>query len=602
MATTMDMPPHPDSVSDRVVSSSSPDPAPQTPAEVVVSAPVEQKTMIEAAAPLSPPLPSPVLPVPTHSEPEPEKKEKSEQQEQTDSSKRPLDATEVKEEAAPEDSLPKHQSKFALSMLKSLKRLKDAYPFLAPVDPVKLNIPDYFKFITSPMDLSTMEKKVIANQYSSIDAFVADFNLIVENCIKFNGPESKIADMGRSIKASFERQLKQMPPADMKPEPASKKRKVSIGKTDSEQFALTPSGMPIIRRDSAAAVDSTGRPKREIHPPKPKDLPYTESKPRRKKYAAELRFCQTVLKELTSKKYEAFSFPFLQPVDPVALNCPTYFKVIKEPMDLSTIEKKLNMNQYESGAEFEEDIRLMFRNCYKFNPEASPVNVMGRRLELMFDKKWAEKPAPLPDKQVSESEDDDDDESEEDSDDDDNADKTISLLEQQLLAMQSQLVMMKKQKKDSSKKKKKDKGLKKATKKRKPSVPAQAPFVTYEMKKELSEKINTLSQTKMNHVIKMIRDSMPQIRGQDEIELDVDQLDPATVIKLYNFVTKNSPVTSTKQMTPVAQKPKKKGKSEQKKQMEHLQKQLKSFKDGGSSDESSSDDDSAESESSSEEE
>ena len=34
----------------------------------------------------------------------------------------------------------------------------------------------------------------------------------------------------------------------------------------------------------------------------------------------------------------------------------------------------------------------MLRNCYKFNPEGSPVNLMGHRLEALFDKKWAERP------------------------------------------------------------------------------------------------------------------------------------------------------------------------------------------------------------------
>ena len=33
--------------------------------------------------------------------------------------------------------------------------------------------------------------------------------------------------------------------------------------------------------------------------------------------------------------------PFLYPVDPTALNIPTYLEVIKSPMDLQTVEEKL---------------------------------------------------------------------------------------------------------------------------------------------------------------------------------------------------------------------------------------------------------------------
>ncbi|KAK9370793.1 Bromodomain-containing protein [Lipomyces kononenkoae] len=613
--------------------------------EQVLQSRKESEEDTKSSAPLSPPIPSPPLqhpeyPVNAASEPEkrelvggdadepPAKRIKSDDElpaaQTTNEPVTPVDSgpAELAAPAAPAPGpaavfdgppLAKHQNKFALSMIRSLKRLKDAYPFLVPVDPVKLNVPDYFKIIAVPMDLSTMEKKLSSSQYSTVDQFVADFDLMIDNCIKFNGAESKIAEMGRSLKSSFERQLKQMPPAELvKPESGPGKRKKSLPKSEStESFALTPSGVPIIRRDSAS-LDSTGRPKREIHPPKPRDLPYAESKPRRKKYAAELKFCQTVLKELTSKKHESFSFPFLQPVDPVALNCPSYFKVIKKPMDISTIQHKLNTNQYESGAEFEEDIRLMFRNCYKFNPEGSPVNVMGHRLEAVFDKKWEEKPAPPPpsDKRTSDSADESDySEEESDEEEEDPSDKTISYLEQQLLAMQNQLSVMKKLKKDSSKKKKKEKVSKKSAPRKRKSSTGQAnaplPHVSYDMKKELSEKITTLSGQKLTHVVKMIHDSMPHLKkaGQEEIELDVDQLDPVTLMKLYTYVTKNSPY-STVNTTAVAPASKsKKKKEEQKKQIAQLEKQIKSFQKGdeSSSEESSSEEDSDESESSEEE-
>ncbi|KAK9457654.1 Bromodomain-containing protein [Dipodascopsis uninucleata] len=503
-------------------------------------------------------------------------------------------------------TLPRHQSKFALSMVRSLKRLKDAAPFLQPVDPVRLGIPDYFNIVKNPMDLSAIEKKLTGNEYKHVDQFVSDFQLMIDNCILFNGAQSKIADMARSLKASFDRQYKQMPTEVAKTEPSVSKKK-KLKESAEQAFALTPSGVPIIRRDSV----NDGRPKREIHPPRPRDLPYSESKPRRKKYAAELKFCSIVLKELLNKKYEGFSFPFLQPVDPVALNCPSYFKIIKKPMDLSTIQQKLNNNQYETGDEFEADIRLMFKNCYKFNPDNSPVNVMGHKLEAVFDKKWAEKPVPPP--PVRESppppiESSSESESEEDEEDEDPGDKTISYLEQQLVAMQNQLSMMKKLKKENSKKKKekkekeKEKSKKSSTtskkKSKSTSVPAPVPHVSYDMKKELSEKIMTLTGQKLNHVIKMIHESMPHLKnaGQEEIELDVDQLDPVTLMKLYNYVTKNSP---SKPSSSNASKAKKVKVDEQKKQLVQAEKKTKVVEQH-SSDESSSEED--DSESSSEEE
>ena len=66
--------------------------------------------------------------------------------------------------------------------------------------------------------------------------------------------------------------------------------------------------------------------------------------------------------------------PFRDPVDPVALNCPDYFDIIKQPMDLSTIENKLKNGLYTEPREYCEDMRLMFRNAFTYNNEKSRVH------------------------------------------------------------------------------------------------------------------------------------------------------------------------------------------------------------------------------------
>ncbi|KAJ1717856.1 hypothetical protein LPJ61_007110, partial [Coemansia biformis] len=84
------------------------------------------------------------------------------------------------------------------------------------------------------------------------------------------------------------------------------------------------------------------------------------------------------------------AFPFLRPVDVVLDGCPTYYDVIKHPMDLGTIKMKLEAPAgYSSPSEFEADIRLMFGNCYAFNPLGTPVHDMGKTVEAVFDTEWA---------------------------------------------------------------------------------------------------------------------------------------------------------------------------------------------------------------------
>jgi bromodomain-containing factor 1 len=137
------------------------------------------------------------------------------------------------------------------------------------------------------------------------------------------------------------------------------------------------------------------RPKRIIKAPA-KDLPEAPQPGRRKKTKKniELNFCRSVLRELKKKTHWPYAYPFYEPVDDEKLGVPDYYKVIKRPMDLATINSKLENDQYANAEEFEEDIRLMFRNCYTYNGVGSEVYNMGKTLESVFNKKWAEKPVP----------------------------------------------------------------------------------------------------------------------------------------------------------------------------------------------------------------
>lgn len=53
------------------------------------------------------------------------------------------------------------------AVLKVLKQLPQAAPFLQPVDPVLMRIPDYPEIVKHPMDLGTIDKKLTDGQYAS---------------------------------------------------------------------------------------------------------------------------------------------------------------------------------------------------------------------------------------------------------------------------------------------------------------------------------------------------------------------------------------------------------------------------------------------------
>ncbi|CAK9435289.1 uncharacterized protein LODBEIA_P57460 [Lodderomyces beijingensis] len=506
----------------------------------------------------------------------------------------------------PADPMPAHQYKYALTTIKGIKRLKDSTPFHLPVDTVKLNIPLYYNFIKRPMDLSTIERKLHVKAYESAEQFTSDFNLIIENCQKFNGEAASISKMALNIQAQFEKLMLNMPP-----------RELPQGVTETK--AVSPD-INKRRADSVAAA----RPRRAVHPPKSKELPY-DVRPRKKKFAAELRFCAQTIKELTSKKHYNYNFPFLAPVDAVSLNIPNYHQVVKEPMDLGTIQSKLTNNQYDSADDFERDVRLVFKNCYAFNPEGTEVNMMGHRLEAVFDKKWVNKPVPEPTPPASEVEEEEvSSEEEEEITEAMIADvPAIQFLENQLTRMKKELDEMKKdhlkklREQQAAKKKKKKAASSTAkrgskAKRKESSVPPVSqvkltppqPVVTYEMKKQVSEVVPTLSDKKLNALIKIIQDDV-QISNEDEVELDMDQLGDSTVLKLYDFLF------GEKAAVKIKKKGNKSGTNLD--ELAHLRSQLALFDEGnghaqtesnglmGIKHEESSDDDAVSSESSEEE-
>lgn len=91
----------------------------------------------------------------------------------------------------------------------------------------------------------------------------------------------------------------------------------------------------------------------------------------------------TVARQIVSelvKKEDAWIF--LRPVDPVRDMCPDYLSVIKQPIDLGSIRRKLG--KYELKSEFVSDMELMFSNCTTYNKPGTLPEVLCRRVETLW--------------------------------------------------------------------------------------------------------------------------------------------------------------------------------------------------------------------------
>ena len=78
------------------------------------------------------------------------------------------------------------------------------------------------------------------------------------------------------------------------------------------------------------------------------------------------------------------AWPFHTPVDTIKLGLPDYFEIIKKPMDMGTIKKRLENNYYWSAEECVADFNQMFTNCYIYNKPGEDIVIMAKSLEKFF--------------------------------------------------------------------------------------------------------------------------------------------------------------------------------------------------------------------------
>jgi len=87
---------------------------------------------------------------------------------------------------------------------------KYGWPFNQPVDPEKLEIPDYLTIITHPMDLGTIKENLEHNKYDNVEIFAEHVNLVWANALKYNQPGSDIVIMAKELKDKFQKKWEEL--------------------------------------------------------------------------------------------------------------------------------------------------------------------------------------------------------------------------------------------------------------------------------------------------------------------------------------------------------------------------------------------------------
>lgn len=71
---------------------------------------------------------------------------------------------------------------------------------------------------------------------------------------------------------------------------------------------------------------------------------------------------------------------------------PDYYEIVKHPINLGEIRGRLKRGEYASPVEFYDQMRLLFDNCFLYNPAGTPVHRLGLHAEAVFDREWARTP------------------------------------------------------------------------------------------------------------------------------------------------------------------------------------------------------------------
>ncbi|XP_060265837.1 bromodomain adjacent to zinc finger domain protein 2B isoform X31 [Ovis aries] len=162
---------------------------------------------------------------------------------------------------------------------------------------------------------------------------------------------------------------------------SKKGKKVTLtGDTEDEDSASTSSslkrGVKDLKKRKMEENSSINVPQQES---------FTSVKKPKREDSKDLALCSMILTEMETHED---AWPFLLPVNLKLV--PGYKKVIKKPMDFSTIREKLSSGQYPNLETFALDVRLVFDNCETFNEDDSDIGRAGHSMRKYFEKKWTD--------------------------------------------------------------------------------------------------------------------------------------------------------------------------------------------------------------------
>ena len=202
-------------------------------------------------------------------------------------------------------------------------------------------------------------------------------------------PQPKdVYQMALALKRLQDEQFKKMPQPELEVvRPAPKKRRSSAGGgTAGGSLAYGDAANTVTAVAAQLAAGNRRASTRAVRPP-PRGLPGSYANSSR-----QMRHCLEIIRDLHQKKHYDYAWPFYEPLNWEALGLVDYPDIIDQPMDLGTVKRKLEAGEYEKPDDFASDVRLICRNCYRYNPPGDDVVKKAQRLSEHFELMYARLP------------------------------------------------------------------------------------------------------------------------------------------------------------------------------------------------------------------
>jgi len=233
-------------------------------------------------------------------------------------------------------------------------KLQTAWYFLHPVSYFcGGSFPEgYLDKVPKPIDLGTICQHLITGRYRSVGAFVADCRSVVGNCNAFyagNDEGTELCEKANRLYGSMENNLGQLFIFDQSDKGAKAREKAT-------------SKYMVIKRPEKDYLRDLMRELRAAT--------YTDK---------------------SAKITEKATLHFEKPVDTTIFT--DYPQFVETPMDLETVDRKIESGSYETPEDFEYDVALIFKNCEWYNGPKKNFHMinLGKHTAKIFRKLFAEK-------------------------------------------------------------------------------------------------------------------------------------------------------------------------------------------------------------------